>query len=72
VLSQGTGGGPIQFTAVVKGNSNLVLNWTGGNGPFTVEKTTSLTSPSWTTVGTPGERTLTVPIDAEAGFYRVR
>jgi hypothetical protein len=55
------------------GGTQLILNWTGGAGPYTIEKKTALTdAEAWTieatgVVGTTG----TIMISGGSGFYRV-
>jgi hypothetical protein len=49
----------------------LVLVWTGGLGPFQVQKTTALGQP-WQNVGSPtNDRTFSEPLGSGAAFYRV-
>jgi uncharacterized protein (TIGR03118 family) len=53
-------------------NGNVVLNWSGGVGPFTVMGTTNLTAPiQWTTAGTTTNFSLTVTNAGGDAFYRI-
>jgi hypothetical protein len=52
--------------------TNLVLNWSGGVGPFQVQMNTNLASPDWQTVITNlSSPTLQVPFTNSAAFYRI-
>jgi hypothetical protein len=51
--------------------SNLVLTWTGGTAPFKIEKASSVLGP-WGEVTTVNERTATLPMTGEIGFFRVK
>ena len=72
---------PVQVTGTV-GSVNLSitrtatglrLTWTGGTGPFIVEKKTSLSPGStWTTVTTTSDRFVDVPADGTEGYFRIR
>jgi hypothetical protein len=63
---------PIQLS-VSKQGAALVLSWTGGKGPFQVEKTTSLTTPNWQSEGAEtSQSSVTVTPDGAVVFYRVR
>jgi hypothetical protein len=61
----------IESAVVVDGN--VVLSWSGGNPPFQVERTVSLTDPDWQNAGsTTSERTFSEPASGPGGFYRIR
>lgn len=49
----------------------MTLSWTGGSGKFLVQKKVDLGSPTWMNVLTTTERTASVAIDGQAGFFRV-
>jgi endonuclease/exonuclease/phosphatase family metal-dependent hydrolase len=55
------------------GSDNLVLNWTGGNGPFQVQKSTCLSNaPAWENVGSSRlNATATLTNDSVGAFFRV-
>ncbi len=61
---------PVLGAPSVQGE-NLLLNWTGGNPPFAVERRDTLTGVS-TVVTTTSERTASVPLTGTAGFIQVR
>jgi hypothetical protein len=51
---------------------NLLLNWSGGVGPYEVQMTTDLSSTNWTTIATSlATPTLLVTPTNEAAFYRI-
>jgi hypothetical protein len=61
-----------QVTAQVSAGS-MQLTWTGGTGPFQVQKTASLGSPDWQSVGAPtSERSFSDPVGVGPAFYRVQ
>jgi hypothetical protein len=53
--------------------SNVLLNWSGGEGPFQVQKAFVLTNNAvWQNVGAPTSNTnATVVRDSAGGFFRV-
>ena len=61
--------GSITVTAA-KSGSNLVLTWTGGTGPFVVQKKAAITD-AWIDASTTSDRTYSTPASAATGFYRV-
>lgn len=66
----GGGGGAIEAAAVLNGAS-LNLTWSGGTGPFTVQRRSLVGSGDWTDVTTTSERSATVPLTGDTGFIRV-
>lgn len=63
---------PITLGPATVSNGTITFSWTGGNGPFQVQKKASLSAPSWDNVG--GPTTARVATDAATGpaaFYRV-
>jgi hypothetical protein len=63
---------PARIDSVALNDGNIVLDWTGGNPPFQVQRTTSLTSVEWQDAGpTTADRTFTEPATGEAAFYRI-
>ncbi len=53
-------------------DTNLVLTWAGGLGPFQVQMTTDLSTPLWQNIGGPiSTNTLFLSISNDAAFYRV-
>jgi hypothetical protein len=61
---------PINLSVTKSGN-NLTLTWTGGTGPFTVQKKTTLLDAQWSDVTTTETRQATVTIEGETGFFRI-
>ena len=57
--------------AAAVANGQFTLTWTGGTGPFQVQRKASLTDATWTTVATTDERTFTAPTEADAALYQV-
>lgn len=60
----------IRVTVAATGGS-LRLTWTGGSGTYVVERKNSLSDATWTRVTSTTERTATVPISGNSGFFRV-
>src|ERR1051326_8255253 len=53
-------------------DTNLVLTWSGGLGPFQVQMATDLSTPVWQNVGGPiATNTLSLSISNDAAFYRI-
>jgi hypothetical protein len=57
--------------SVSASGGNITITWTGGTGPFTVQKKTTLTDAQWSTAGTTPNRTITLPASGNTGFFRV-
>ena len=63
---------PPIIAAVSQHDTNLLLNWTGGIAPYTVQMTTTLGSPDWQPLGPPTNSTsLLFPASNTAAFYRI-
>ena len=64
---------PIQITELnLDGTgANLIMEWQGGMGPYTVQKAASLSAPVWEDVGVDVFSPLTLPVDGATGFFRV-
>ncbi|MCX8107536.1 MAG: immunoglobulin domain-containing protein, partial [Verrucomicrobiae bacterium] len=63
---------PINLNNPVVAADKVIITWTGGNGPFQVQKRTSLNVGSWVNVGQPThERSLTDTVTNSTAFYRV-
>jgi len=59
------------ITSIVKSGSNVVITWAYGNPPFQVQFENNLNS-TWSNLGSPtASRTVTVPIQPGARFFRV-
>jgi endonuclease/exonuclease/phosphatase family metal-dependent hydrolase len=64
-------GGPIGVRAARDG-VNILLEWTGGKGPFQPQRVSSLMATSWQDVGPLSNgRTFTEPFGGISGFYRI-
>jgi hypothetical protein len=51
---------------------NVVLNWSGGDGSYQLQKNDSLTNLSWQNVGGPTDATnAVIPRDIQGGYFRV-
>ena len=62
---------PLTVTASLQGTT-FTLSWSGGAGPFQVQKATSLINPQWQNVGAPTTNTqITEPVSGATAFYRV-
>jgi len=57
-------------SATVSGD-NLVLNWTGGTGPFLVQGKLGLSDPNWLDLQTVSGNTASIPTASPIGFFRV-
>jgi hypothetical protein len=51
--------------------SNLVSSWTGGNGPFALQKKDALLDPVWLNHAVTGQRSATASMSRGNGFFRV-
>jgi hypothetical protein len=59
------------FTGIVDQGIAASLTWTGGAGPFLVQKKVSLSDTSWVNVITVSNRSLILTKEAESGFLRL-
>jgi endonuclease/exonuclease/phosphatase family metal-dependent hydrolase len=58
--------------AILRQGPNLALSWTGGEGPFQIQKKLTLTDPLWQDVGAPTEvNHATIAPSGGAEFFRV-
>jgi hypothetical protein len=73
-LSFKTGGVPeLRITSINRSANELTLDWSGGAAPYTVQKKTSLASPTWVdSVTGVTDTSATIPIDGSAGFLRIQ
>lgn len=63
---------PILMADPVVAGGKITLTWTGGNGPFQVQKRSSLSTGTWTNLGAPtNDRTATDDVAGTTAFYRV-
>lgn len=64
---------PFEITEIRREGTGLVLSWTGGGGPFTVQTRTNLVAGDWSDVGAPVDTNrIEIPIQTGgAGFFRV-
>lgn len=70
-ISFGTSTSGANLTVTRDGN-NIHLTWSGGTGPFQVQKATRLTNPDWQNVGAPtSDTSYTEAIGASSAFFRV-
>lgn len=61
----------VQLAVASRSGNQLTLSWSGGTGPFTVQRKAALTDAAWTTVATTTESTATVTMEGQTGFFRV-
>ncbi len=61
----------IKISSITNQNGNLVLTWTGGSGPFIVQKKINVNDSSWTTATNTTDHTATITIEGEHAFFRV-
>ena len=64
---------PLPSISITAQGTNLVLNWSGGQPPYSVQMATGLASPAWQTIAGPMTSTtlLVTPTNA-AAFYRIQ
>jgi uncharacterized repeat protein (TIGR03803 family) len=63
---------PLPSIAISTQGTNMVLNWSGGQPPYSVQMATGLASPVWQTIAGPmTNTTLLVTPTNTAAFYRV-
>ena len=64
---------PIQITGLDLDDTgaNLIMEWQGGMGPYTVQKAASLNAPVWEDVDIDVESPLNLPVDGTTGFFRI-
>ena len=51
--------------------SGLALTWSGGTGPYTLQKKATLSDIAWADVVTTNVTTATVPLAGQSAFFRV-
>ena len=61
---------PMRATLVLQGPDALV-NWTGGMGPYSIQRVTDLGQGDWTDFLINAVPPLTLPLDGTKGFYRI-
>jgi glucose/arabinose dehydrogenase/plastocyanin len=61
----------IQITSITRNDTNVVVSWSGGVGPYIVEAKGELDDPAWRTVGATATTSLTLPISGDDLFLRV-
>lgn len=61
---------PIRATLTLQ-ETEAILNWTGGGPPYRVQHATDLTAADWTDLLPNATPPVTVPLNAQAGFYRI-
>ncbi len=67
----GGGGGDIAIASIAVEGANATIAWTGGEPPFTVQRRAAVDSGDWENVATTQDRTATVPVQGDAGFFRI-
>jgi hypothetical protein len=64
---------PLPLISLSTQGTNIVLNWSGGQPPYSVQMATNLTSPAWQTIlGPMTNTTLLVTPSNAAAFYRIQ
>jgi succinyl-diaminopimelate desuccinylase len=56
---------------IERGAGAVSLHWTGGDGPFAIERSDRMPPTLWETDLTTNQRSASVPAGATAGFYRI-
>jgi hypothetical protein len=62
---------PLSLGSATVANDQVVLNWTGGTGPFLVQGKLSLSDPNWLDLQTVSGNTASIPTASPIGFFRV-
>jgi hypothetical protein len=61
----------LEVSSATVSGENLVLNWTGGTGPFLVQGKLSLSDANWLDLQTVTGNTASIPLASPIGFFRV-
>src|SRR6185503_3659105 len=61
----------VRITNVVMVSTNIEIAWSGGTGPFAVQKKNELNDPMWMNRAFPPDRTSSLPATGWAGFFRI-
>lgn len=62
---------PVRITSVKADAQNVVLEWTGGAGPFLVQSTINIASGPWTEVVTTSSRNVRLVNLGREGYFRI-
>ena len=62
---------PVEISDVSVGEGVITLSWTGGKGPFQVQRKTTLNELVWGGIVAVSERTASIPVSSPMGFFRV-
>lgn len=57
--------------SITRSGNNVTITWTGGTGPWVVQKKTSIDDATWMNVASTSQRTVTLPAGGDTGFFRV-
>jgi hypothetical protein len=65
---------PLRITSISRTGSTLTLTWTGGAGPFQIQKRANFSGGTWATDASAviSGNTATVTITGTEGYYRVQ
>jgi hypothetical protein len=64
---------PLPLISLSTQGTNMVLNWSGGQPPYSVQMATNLATPAWQTIAGPmTNTTLLVTPSKAAAFYRIQ
>ncbi len=63
---------PMATTLAVAGQGRLETTWTGGTGPFALQKKNRLDDPAWTSVTVTNTRFATLDATRSSGFFRTK
>jgi len=61
----------MRIDSVTATGSNLTLSWSGGVGPYLIQKKNNLSDITWLDVVTTTNQTTIVAKDGAAGFFRI-
>jgi hypothetical protein len=72
IIPASVGGDQPSLTIAKAANNQITLSWTGGTGPFLVQKKSSLADAAWANVVTTANRSVDVANVGQAAFFRIQ
>ena len=58
--------------SISQGANGVTLTWSGSTGKFLIQKKNDLNSPTWINVQTTTARSVTLPTNENAAFFRIQ
>jgi hypothetical protein len=59
-------------TRIIRAGNNIMVAWTGGKGPYELQRAGSLPATSWVAIATTSGTNWALPNDSGPAFYRVK